>query len=71
MPFMVVCLLRPRLWTLVSLILLLPLSGYTLAVTFARTAYVAAFSSMVTTGCGWTVAFASGVATGGVGSAAH
>ena len=56
MPFMVVCLLRPRLWTLVSLILLLPLSGYTLAVTFARTAYVAAFSSMVTTGCGWTVA---------------
>jgi hypothetical protein len=56
MPFMIVCLLRPRLWTLVSLILLLPLAGYTLAVTFARTAYVAAFSSMVTTGFAWTIA---------------
>jgi hypothetical protein len=56
MPFMIVCLLRPRLWTLVSLILLLLLSGYTLAVTFARTAYMAAFGSMVTTGCAWTIA---------------
>jgi VanZ family protein len=56
MPFMIVCLLRPRLWTVVSLILLLPLSGYALAVTFARTAYVAAFGSMMTTGFAWIIA---------------
>ena len=56
MPFIIVCLLRPRVWTVVSLILLLALSGYTLAVTFARTAYMAAFGSMVTTGFAWTIA---------------
>jgi VanZ family protein len=56
MPFMIICLLRPRLWPLVSLILLLLLSGYTLAVTFARTAYAAAFVSTLTTGCGWAIA---------------
>jgi hypothetical protein len=56
MPFMIICPLRPRWWTLVSLIALLPLSGYALAVTFARTAYVAAFASMVTTLCGWMIA---------------
>ncbi|HET6235248.1 MAG TPA: VanZ family protein [Acetobacteraceae bacterium] len=56
MPFLVVCLLRPRLWTLVSLIILLPLSGYTLAVTFARTAYLATFASMVLTCCAWMIA---------------
>lgn len=56
MPFMIVCLLRPRLWTLLSLVVLLLLSGYTLVVTFARTAYAAAFLSTLTTGCGWTIA---------------
>ena len=56
MPFMVICLLRPRLWTLVSLVLLLALSGYTLAVTFARTAYMAASGSMLTTCCAWMIA---------------
>ncbi len=56
MPFIIVCLRRPRLWTLVSLIVLLPLSGYTLAVTFARTAYMSAGASMVTTSCGWMIA---------------
>ncbi len=56
MPFLVVCLLRPRLWTLMSLIILLPLSGYTLAVTFARTAYLATFASMVLTCCAWMIA---------------
>jgi VanZ family protein len=56
MPFLVVCLLRPRLWTLMSLIILLPLSGYTLAVTFARTAYLATFASMAPTCCAWMIA---------------
>ena len=43
MPFMVICLLRVRLWSVVALGGLLLLSSYTLAVTFARTAYMAAF----------------------------
>jgi len=56
MPFMIVGLLRPRLWTVLGLIVLLPLSGYTLAMTFARTAYVAAFASMVTACGAWAIA---------------
>jgi VanZ family protein len=56
MPFMVICLLRLRVWTLVPLVGLLLLSNYTLALTFARTAYLAAFVSMTTTCCGWMIA---------------
>jgi hypothetical protein len=56
MPFMIICLLRLRLWTLVGLIVLLPLSGYTLAVTFARTAYLASFVSVMITCAAWMVA---------------
>ena len=56
MPFIVVGLLRPRWWTVLGVIILLPLSGYTLAMTFARTAYVATFASMVTACCLWMVA---------------
>lgn len=56
MPFMVICLLRFRLWTMVPLIALMLLSSYTLAVTFARTAYMATFASMLTTCCAWMTA---------------
>jgi VanZ family protein len=56
MPFIIICLLRPRLWTLVGLIIVLPLSGYTLAMTFARTAYAATFASMAATCGAWMIA---------------
>ena len=56
MPFMLICLLRLRLWTVVPLIMLLLLSSYTLAVTFARTAYMAAFASMIATCTAWMTA---------------
>jgi VanZ family protein len=56
MPFMAICLLRVRLWSIVALIVLLLLSSYTLAVTFARTAYMAAFASMLTTCAAWMTA---------------
>ncbi len=56
MPYMVVCLLRPRLRTLIALIVLLPLSGYTLAMTFARTAYASALLSTTVTCCAWMLA---------------
>lgn len=56
MPFLLVCLRRLRLWTLVSLIALLLLSSYTLAMTFARTGYVATFCSMTVACLCWTYA---------------
>lgn len=52
-PFLLICLLRIRLWTLVSLIAVLLLSGYTLAMTFARTAYAATFVSVLISGLLW------------------
>jgi VanZ family protein len=57
MPFLLLCLRRPRLWTLVSLVAVLLLSSYTLVVTFARTGYAATLVSMLTACTGWTYAF--------------
>jgi hypothetical protein len=56
MPFLVICLIRLRVWTVVPLIVLLLLSSYTLAVTFARTAYMAAGASTLTACCAWMIA---------------
>ena len=56
MPFIAVCLHRVRAWKLFALIIAALIGGYALVVTFARTAYVAAFGAMLTATCGWVVA---------------
>lgn len=53
MPFLLICLLRIRVWTLVSVVALLLLSCYTLVVTFARTGYAATLISMTVTCLCW------------------
>lgn len=59
MPFLLVCLRRIRIWTIVTLIALLLLSSYTLVMTFARTGYAATLVSMVVACLCWTYALRS------------
>ncbi|HME26235.1 MAG TPA: VanZ family protein [Acetobacteraceae bacterium] len=56
LPFLVVCLNRPNVWTILALPVAALLGGYTLVVTFARTAYAAALASVTTSAFGWTMA---------------
>jgi VanZ family protein len=53
MPFLLLCLLRARLWHLLALAALLALSCYTLVMTFARTAYAGTFLSVATASIAW------------------
>ncbi len=56
LPFLVIGLHRPRLAGLAAMAAVIALGGYTLVVTFARTAYVAALGGMGAAACGWAAA---------------
>ena len=53
LPFLVVCLLRPRPLTLLAMFGTAIVAGYALVVSYARAAYAAAMISMLTAGVGW------------------
>jgi hypothetical protein len=53
LPFLLVCLVRPRLFTLVAMFAIAIGAGYALLVTFALAAYAAALNSTLTAGLGW------------------
>lgn len=54
LPFLLVCLVRPRLYTLLAMFGIAIGAGYALVVTFAHAAYPAALISTLTAGLGWT-----------------
>ncbi len=56
LPFLVIGLHRPRLAGLAAMAAVIMLGGYTLVVTFARTAYVAALGGMGAAAFGWAAA---------------
>jgi VanZ family protein len=56
LPFLVVGLHRPRMAGLLAMVVVIALGGYTLVVTFARTAYVAALGGMGAAALGWAAA---------------
>jgi O-antigen ligase len=71
LPFLVICLNRPNVWAVLALPVAALLGGYTLVVTFARTAYAAALASITTSAFGWTMArFRQGQRAAAVASAA-
>jgi VanZ family protein len=53
LPFLLVCLLRPRPLVLLAMFVAVILGGYALIVSYARTAYAAASISMLAAGVGW------------------
>ena len=53
LPFLLVCLVRPRLFTLLAMFGIAIGAGYALVVTFTRAAYAAALISTLTAGLGW------------------
>jgi glycopeptide antibiotics resistance protein len=53
LPFLLVCLLRPRPLTLLAMFGIAIGAGYALVVSYARAAYAAALVSMLTAGLGW------------------
>ena len=53
LPFLVVCLLRPRPLTFLAMFSTAIVAGYALVVSYARAAYAAAMISMLTAGVGW------------------
>jgi len=53
LPFLLVCLVRPRPFTLLAMFGIAIGAGYALVVTFARAAYAAALISTLTAGLGW------------------
>jgi hypothetical protein len=53
LPFLLVCLVRPRLPTLIAMALVALGAGYALIVTFARAAYAASLLSVVVACLGW------------------
>lgn len=56
LPFVLACLVRPRLVGIAAMLVVVVLGGYTLVVTFARTAYAAALIAMAVAFIGWAVA---------------
>jgi hypothetical protein len=53
LPFLLVCLLKPRPLTLLAMFVAAILAGYALVVSYARTAYAGALISMLAAGVGW------------------
>jgi hypothetical protein len=53
LPFLLVCLLRPRPFTLFTMFGIAIAAGYALVVSYARTAYAAALLSTLAAGAGW------------------
>jgi VanZ family protein len=53
LPFLLVCLVRPRLFTLLAMFGIAIGTGYVLVVTFAPAAYAATLISTLTAGLGW------------------
>jgi hypothetical protein len=53
LPFLLVCLVRPRLFTLLAMFGIAIGAGYVLVVTFAPAAYAATLISTLTAGLGW------------------
>ena len=53
LPFVLVCLLRPRPLTLLAMFVTAIVAGYALVVSYARAAYAAALISMLTATVGW------------------
>jgi len=53
LPFLLVCLLRPRPLTLLAMFGIAVGAGYVLVVSYARAAYAAALASTLTAGLGW------------------
>jgi VanZ family protein len=56
LPFLFVCLDRPSARTMLLLAVIVALGGYTLVVTFARTAYAAASVAIMVTAAAWAIA---------------
>jgi VanZ family protein len=56
LPFLFVCLDRPSARTMFLLGVIVTLGGYTLVVTFARTAYASALTAVVVTAAAWAIA---------------
>jgi VanZ family protein len=53
LPFLLVCMIRPRLTRLVAMMVFAAAAGYALVVTFSRTAYAAASISIAVACLGW------------------